>query len=115
MMCAVSWTMMWPKASVVNSTEMPLARCSVRFMFISSVFVSHVPLATRLILELRRIGAAGGRHDAVEPHVKHELAVVVGAVPDGDVGDAQSRVRSGVRAFDGIKHVFLRDGAEGFP
>src|SRR6266478_5761167 len=43
MMCAVSWTMMWPKASVVNSTEMPLTRYSVRFM-VSSDCVSQVLL-----------------------------------------------------------------------
>src|SRR5258708_37161513 len=41
-MCAVSWTMMWPKASVVRSTETPLARYSVRFMFVSSDCVSQI-------------------------------------------------------------------------
>src|SRR5258708_12749816 len=41
-MCAVSWTMMWPKASVVSSTETPLARYSVRFMFVSSDCVSQI-------------------------------------------------------------------------
>src|SRR6266849_513312 len=78
--------------------------------------VGQIPLAPRdLILQLRRVRAAGGRYDAVEPHVHHELAIVIGGMPDGDTGETEARVWSGVRAFDGIEHIFLGDGAERFP
>src|SRR5260221_4940538 len=67
-MCAVSWTMMWPKASVVSSTETPLARYSVRFMFVSSDCVSQI-----LVRRAQSFSSGGfGRHDAVE-QPRHRL------------------------------------------
>jgi hypothetical protein len=67
-----------------------------------------------MFLERWRVRAAGGRHDAVQAQVQRHLAVVVGGVPNHHGGDAQARVRAGVRAFDGIEHVLRVDGAERF-
>ena len=51
----------------------------------------RVPLIR--VLDFGRIGAAGGRNDAVEAEVEGHLAVVVGGVPDDGGGEAESRVK----------------------
>src|SRR6266478_5674469 len=39
---------------------------------------------------------------------------MIGYVPDADRGEAEPRVRSSIRAFDRLEHIFLCDGAERF-
>src|SRR5260370_42537597 len=39
---------------------------------------------------------------------------MIGYVPDANGGETEPRVRSSIRAFDGLKHIFLCDGAERF-
>jgi hypothetical protein len=65
-------------------------------------------------LQFRRIGAAGGRHDAVFAQVEGHLAVVVGGVSDNHGGEAQARIRPGVGALDGVEHVLGVQSAKRF-
>jgi hypothetical protein len=56
----------------------------------------------------------GGREDVVQAQMERHLAVVVGVVPDHRGGQAEARVRAGIRALDGVKHVLCVDGAQRF-
>src|SRR5580692_1279760 len=58
------------------------------------------------VFQFRRIGAAGGRDDAVFAQVEGHLAVVVGGVPHDHGGDTQARIGSRVGAFDGSNIFF---------
>ena len=52
------------------------------------------------------------RHDAVQSQIDDELAVVIGDVPESDSGDAELRVRRGVRTLNAVERVLRREGCE---
>ena len=67
-----------------------------------------------LLVQFRRMWAAGGRHDVVFSQVERHLAVMVRIMPNDDGGQPDTRVWAGVRAFDGIEHVSCIHGAQRF-
>src|SRR5262245_24860533 len=58
------------------------------------------------------MSAAGGRDDVVQPQIERHLAIVVGAMPNDDGGQAEASIRAGVGPLDRLIHVLRGDGAE---
>src|SRR5260370_33191470 len=66
-----------------------------------------------LLVQLRWIGAAGGRDDAVEARGEKHLPVRVGIGPDDHGGEAEPRVGAGIPAFYGVGHILCGRGPQG--
>src|ERR1700678_288346 len=52
------------------------------------------------------------RNDTVQAEVFDQLSVVVRDVPDGNDGDAEFSIRSGITAFHPVERIFLRERSQ---